>query len=752
MNVLEAMGLEGVGPFKKQSFRFTTGIHAIYGLNRSGGKNSSNGNAAGKSMFFSSLPEMIYEEPIVGEKEDKLREGKRVFQFVTTSGKRILVAREAKGRQEHIDIKVNGKSLSHLTATKARAYLKKVFPVTQEEYNTYGHLDARVAHPLVMGTSTERKRFFTSFFSLDKIDAERRLFLAELAKLQQVKAAFSELKATYNKSKQDLLDTEEAQELETRLSKLKTILAGLNKQSGEAAEARRLIQFVVDAKEQILQLNTALAGDITEESFAEARTSNEWEYKKVKKDLKDAEQWEQYQRDNANYTEAYTALSTETKKFVRTHGSVKKALEVAKEASGMLLRFNADIKTARSDITTLRAQLGEPLPEKVVKPEENEGDLQTLKRAYTHQLEHAEQFQEGKCETCGQVVQVKDPKVLKKRLAAVTAKLIAHSDYALYVKAKKDARQLRLELEKAKGFLESAKGKASEYVEAAGHCEVLRDMPRKPAPFAGKKLQTKVLKRMLEELSERYLLLKFFSPHLDTLIQYRELTKEQKTKAKDSESLHDRINDLQEKISKIHAKLEIHNTVKGRVADMRKRLVAMTKELKDEEPLRLLVQGFSDKHIKKKAIEAISSRLMTIVNKYAKIVFSEDYKFDFRWTTKLELRVHRRYPDRVDVSDVRKLSGAESKLFTIILVIALLSFVPEHKRLSMIILDEPTANMSAETIQQFQELLPILQRLIPTVIVITPKDEVYEGATPYTVLKKNGISTIVKGFPHQQKN
>lgn len=745
------MGLEGVGPFKKQGFTFKPGISAIYGLNRAAGKNSNNANGAGKSYFFSSLKEMIFEEPVVGEKTDRTRQGTRVFEFKSPTGKNVKVTREARGRTEHIEIEIDGKELKHLTASKARAALKRLLPITQQDYDTYVHIDARIPHPLVMGTSTERKRFFTDFFGLDKMDAERKLYSAELSKLSKIKAAYSELLGAYNKAKADLLPADEVETVTARLKSLKSKLRTLNEEAAEIAEARRLVSFARDAKEQIEQINVALNGELTDEAFVEYRKANKWELRKIQSDLEEAERYEQYQRDNANYDAAISALSEETKSAV-AKSSWKDVRIKAKAGYAELQTVRADLQSIKAKLQSLSAERKDLGDVTVVdKPEGNEEDLATAMRSYQHQLEHAEQFAEGKCETCGQVVKIKDPGALRARVKELKRSLTQHAEYRAYRTSAKEAKRLTLAIDECDTNYDARNADLVKVKPWAIIHQELRDLPSKPAPFEGKRLQVKVLRRMLDELQERRQLLDFFAPHMDTLISYVALTKEQRLKARKGAELHEHINVLQENISKVQAKVEVHNTVKERVQEMRTRLVEMKRSLKEEEPLRLLVAGFSDKHMKKMAIEAISSRLMKIVNEYAKLVFSEDYRFDFVWDTQMQMRVHRKYGKRIDVSDVRKLSGAESKLFTFILVLALLSFVPEHKRSSLMILDEPTANFSAETTQAFQELLPALNQLIPTIIIITPKNEIYEGATVYTAVKQNGRATIVPGFPDQVK-
>src|ERR1700676_2606290 len=120
MNIIHAIQLKDAGPFKDVSFKVPLGLSVIYGLNRAGGPQSKNSNGVGKSFLFSSLSEMIYEDPIVGEKQDRVKSGTRAFSFTSAlNGKKIAVVRSMKGRSEKINIKVDGQDKEFRTPTIA---------------------------------------------------------------------------------------------------------------------------------------------------------------------------------------------------------------------------------------------------------------------------------------------------------------------------------------------------------------------------------------------------------------------------------------------------------------------------------------------------------------------------------------------------------------------------------------------------------------------------------------------------------
>src|SRR5271165_5788878 len=154
MNIIHSIQLRDTGIFKDVHFAVKPGLSVIYGLNRAGGPHSKNSNGVGKSALFSSLSEMLYEDPIVGEKQDRLKAGTRAFSFTSAiTKKKTTVVRSMKGRSEKVNISVDGTPKEFRTPTIAKNYLKKAWPITQEEYNTYVHLDSRMPHPLVMGNT-----------------------------------------------------------------------------------------------------------------------------------------------------------------------------------------------------------------------------------------------------------------------------------------------------------------------------------------------------------------------------------------------------------------------------------------------------------------------------------------------------------------------------------------------------------------------------------------------------------------------
>jgi DNA repair exonuclease SbcCD ATPase subunit len=743
---ISSIRLKKVVCFDNAAFKIEPGVSVIYGLNRTNARTSGNGNGAGKSAFFSQIGEMLYEAPIVGEKQDAVKGGTRVLNTLIQGRKVSIIKTNSK-----LDIKIDGKSRFR-TKPMAKAWMAKNLPINEEEFNTYVHLDARIPHPLVMGSSTERRRFFTSFFGLDKMDMERKLFTAELQKLGRTRAAYTEVLAEYKTTKAKALAPDVLAKLVAQVKAKEEELSSLNEKHNRIQSVMQTLSFESSAQEQLKEL-FAILPEVTEESFEELEATTRQNYKQDKADLDEALAWEQYQRDTEHYTKAFNALPEDAIKLINKLGLAEAKKKCSEKAQTHRL--------AKDELEDLQERLAvdmkivKRVPEKpdTQKPKVDEGELRANMKALEHQLEHARTFKTGTCHTCGQTVKIKDTSSIKEEIKAIEVKLRKLNIWGIYENActtRSDAKVRVSELTKEIAEVE-AKIKATERYAVLR--EAVAELPRKPAKFEGKRLESKIKQRMVDEDKERLQLLKFLRPNLDMVIAVTKLSDKQRQAKSLGHKLQAKVNSIHEELSKLRAQLEVNSMLDDTLNRLRKRLREMKAELVDEEALKLLVEGYSDKGMKRRAIQAIGSRLMLQVNKYSRVVFPEDFTFDLKWeSSKLSLLVHRKIGKKTVSSDVRKLSGAECKLFTIVLVLALLTFVPPRKRCNLLILDEPTANFSPETTKAFMDLLPVLNQVIPSIIIITPKsDERYEGATNWTVVKTKGVSVIVPGHPSEIK-
>lgn len=711
--------------FKRQVFTFKPGVSYIYGLNKSDQFKGKNANAVGKSYFFSSLGEMLFDQPIVGLKIDKAKEGSRFLEF--TKGKNeYKIQSSFKGKKEHFQIFKNGEDMGFRTTKNGKEAMAKLLPLNNEEFSTYVHIDSQVPHPLVRGNFQARKSFFTSFFNLDQIDSERKILQAELALINKDKARLVEVQKSFDDLKKDLLPKSKRLSLEAELETLQKKLNKAIKGNEEVQEVQRVLGFEMSVGKELREFRRITTVENFEADFEKfkARLS------RFADSIQDAKSYLHYLELKAEYDKKKKEVGDFDLK------DLNKAFEKFEE-------LNPKFQLLRSKLDDLK-KVGKP--KKVEKPLQDRDDLVAKRSRLKDDLSHAKEFKKGKCPTCGSSVKAHDPSVIEKELAKVNKLIenadeyeqykIEHKEYKAYVETKEE---LESSIEKLKPEIRQLKLKVKKL-------ELVREL-KKPLKVDEPKFSVEELIEKQEKLESVIQTLKFFKPHVDTLRVLESITDEQKEKAREYNPT--LAISLQEKISEIKAKLELHAAVKGKAMKLKKRIEKLQVMTENEEALKLLVKGYSDKAIKKMAVEAISQYLMEHVNKYAaQVSVFHGFQFSFVWTsTQISLLAHR---PNGDVSDVRKLSGAESKLFTMILVLSLLAFVPSKRRCNILILDEPTASMHRASTEAFHELLGVMNQMIPSIVIITPKtEERYPDAHEYTVIRDSSGARIEEGLLNQ---
>lgn len=696
MNKIEKIGIAGIGPFKKGVvLPIVPGVSFLYGKNL---LNGGNANAVGKSLLGNAIADIFYEPTV---RQDKPKVGKRFVEF--TKGKqRIRILHEV-NKTESLRVLVDGEDKAARTNSATKKLAAELWGVTQDEFVTYGFVDAAVPHPLVKGGTAARKAFFTSFFRLDQLDAEKKIFQKQLLEVKKVKAVHEELTKAFASARADMLSKEERTSMEAELADAKDELKRLQALQEKAEKQQRLAAF------------KGVAGDKLDRLGEVVRT-----VKDVKRDIADAAEAEEQQEEYQAYRRALERYRKDAEGL-----DTSISLEVLEKAARKCNDLEDRIEELRS--------LEEPEPVKPPKgkPGKEKAALEAESRRLKHELEHSRKFNEGVCGTCGQTVKARKAQVVKEELAQVQEELTTWADY--------EARLLRYEK-----YVVARDEYAAAKQELATATQTFRQLRQQRELY--KKRKNLVKPEKVEKPAKVY--------DVQALTKELEITKFAEDNADMIEALkdykpvkfdHSKLNAVQERVYSLKAKLDLHNTVKKRALELRDRLGDLRVAMEKQSALELILEGYADKAMKKMAIESISQHLMATVNRYAALVF-ENYSFEFVWGTQIQLLVHR--PE--GTSDVRKLSGAESMLFTLILILSLLVFVPKSKRLSLLILDEPYASFSDGTAELFTKLLPHITQVIPSVLIITPKAEFrVAGAAEFTAVKQVGGTAIKKGHPNE---
>lgn len=697
MNKIEKIGVSKIGPFKKGVvLPIVPGVMFLYGKNE---LNNGNANAVGKSLLGKSIQELFYEPEVRG---DKQRTGRRFVTF-SQGKKRIKVVSDLSGKAD-LELTVDGKDVAARTNAQIKKQATALWGVSQEEFATYGLVDSQVPHPLVKGGTTARKAFFNSFFGLDRMDEEKKIFAKKLSEIRKVKAAHAELESAFNSVRKDMLSKADRETLEIEIAADRELLDKLLRKQEKATDSQRIAAFADVAKSKLTALSKSKVRDVLV----------------IKKEIR--------------ATKAAREQLDEYNDYVRAHKRYKvsiEGLDMSKDIS--ILKTNA--RAYESSVARLQniGDLVEPVFSKKEPkaPSVSRTELEVTIRRLQHALEHSRKFAKGVCDTCGQEVKAKSPKLVKKELEDAETQLAVWDKVDEYTRSIKEYDVARKHYAKLKAEVKELKRNLPE-LEADALLYKKRSVLVKPT-----KVEKPEVSGDLRELENELELAAFAEDNADMITALKTY--------KPVDFNPKELNKVQERVYAKTARLDLHNSVKKRASDIRSRLQELEEAMAQQQMLEIILEGYADKAVKKMAIESISNHLMASVNKYAALVF-ENYTFEFVWGSQIQLLVHR--PE--GTSDVRRLSGAESILFTLILILSLLVFVPKRKRLSLLILDEPYASFSEGTAELFTKLLPHINQVIPSVLVITPKSEFrVAGATELTVVKTRDGSILRKGHPNE---
>lgn len=725
----------GVGTIDHQELTIEKGVTTIYGLNK-GTAGNENSNASGKSFLFGNIYDTLFEYPI-GQSEyvDRIQAGTRGVRFsLLEGGKRIqcLVKRENK----KATLMYGGKRITGIT--NVRKKLAEILPINSDDFETYIHLDSMSPHPLVRGSSASRLRFLTSFFSsIGAIDNERQIIKAWSDSLKVSRTQYDELRSEIHRLRQRVPTNEQFKSSVQQLKAMERELETLTSNAEQAERQRLGAMFRDQASEEIAHYKKGVLEASTSnpdkmlEFYRELLTENEQIYK-------ESVAYSEYKVKKAQYEKWYSGLSGSTLDLMGTYSNERIFEHYAKASES---------KVEYDSLTTQMERLAPECKSVSVPPKPNmsKGECQSRISSLEHQLEHATKFGKGSCPTCGQSVKVKDPAAIKASLA----KLHRIADqWEAYDRASYKAEQVaerRAEYTELKQKRAALKIRNVDALRTA--TRELRYAVAEPEPVdIGNALPIDIAAKAVDEIKARVKALSYLCRNKDNLKAALQV------KDGESDSLLGRVSDLTEQCTILRARLQRAKEDRAEMTALQAKLESFDQKLKTEKDCQVLMEAYDPKGLKRMVISVLSQHLMAQINKYAKLAFDEDLRFRLVWEkTQVQLLVDRYYHGRKEpvTTDVRRLSGAESTLFTIITVLALLNFVPTHRRSNVLIMDEPTAHFGPSNVEKFKELLPLLLSIIPSIIIITPKvDQRYMGSREYTAVKeKDGTIRLCKGHP-----
>lgn len=712
------------------------GITFILGKNKDAGPAATNG--AGKSQFWSAIPEIAYDEPPSGRDGHKHKNSKIRLSFQDNSDNELKFIRETTGSgAKKFTVFENDKNIEIRGKAYAEAKLQKFLGSSEDDFYTKLYVDSLKVHPLIVGSAAQRQEFFVRMFNLENIDNVRKLLQAELNAVQKVAASYREVRALFESARNELKTTpEEREALTKKIERLRLERDELLSRMQKMQRIRDLISFGRDNESVIAKFHKVSSLDSFETDKQEAQSSR----RKLKARLQLAQEWKAYRKQHAKYKAEASDLERQLEKLVgeADHGRIK---DLAKSHSVACVRADG-LRTQIRDLERDDRKVG-PEPER---PKDSADVYRQRVVELKHEFRHAKGFKTGKCPTCGSRVKARDIEDIKADYAKALIKMRKAEDYARWLERSTQSKKVQAKLAPLTEELAKLDKSITKYAPYEKAAKLLEDLPSKPTKPEGEEVADAGLEDKLEKLSERLAFFDMVEPLLPQIKKLSDLTPEQIKRSEAFDSISSSLTEINTRLTKLEAYKVQQDEAVRQLARMKDRAIELKEAAADEPILKELVTAYSNKGIKKMMIQRCALMLQRQVNKFVRFVFSEDFTFEFKYDTKLDVLVHRKYNKTVKTSDVKRLSGAEKRLFTLLLVVARYTLTPKNQRTNLLILDEMEANMGPEAIQNFLKALPVLNKIIPHIVVITPNPTLHvDGARFFTAVKKRGVTSLLEG-------
>lgn len=734
--------LKNYVPFKSATFDLDyEGITHIQAQNRDAENNNGKAtNAAGKSRLFGAIPEAVWGKSPTGKDGVKTKSTAGVGFEVKDVGesKDTFEIIRRFGKKKGFTISRNGKDLKVRTIDLGEKRAQEILGMSEADFYTRVYLDSQITHPLIVGTAKHRQEFFVDMFNLHSVDSTRKLLLAEYREAQKNRAAYLEIRSMFDELREKAIGEDALAKKKAALSELKARQEALLEKFRKTQRVRDLVMFEADNSaliEKVLKL-----GDLDE--FESLSQECRRKLKAAKALQEEAVAWRVYDKEKVAYKEKLRPIRAKLGELLgatweseRQH--CEKRAKKAREAQ-------AELQLAKSALKAC-GELGDK-PEGVDEPKYTYEEANRRVERFEEELAHAKEFHDGKCPTCGSSVKARSVDDIKADVKKWKQRRAQANEYKKYAERLEQWKDKKAEITKVTAAYEDAKvvaAKGDKWLEAQTLFNSMPDLPEAPG---AERPDVDGIGERIEKLQKRLSTFEQAKPVIDKIREVAALTDKQRASAKAFNSLGDELTEINNAIGSLTAEITSARDAHANLNKMADRGKALKRKAADEPVLKALVDLHSKKGLKKLMIERQAKRLEDQINKFRKLLFTEDFKFEFRYDKQLDILVHRRVGKVDSVSDVRKLSGAERRMFAILLVVATITLMPKNKRSNVLILDEPEANLGPAAQNNFVRALPILNKIIPHIVVVSPRTDLeIPGARVFTIVKHQGKSTIHKG-------
>lgn len=750
------LSLENIVYYKNARLQLDKkGLTVIMGLNKNAVSMSKRRNGAGKTLLISPIANLKHGDPAGSSRRVTKHTmldnpGSSIEIAFQTDAGVYQIRKFRKGKDVRYQIVHDDVDIEARTNPIAEALIDNLIPFNEDEFFTTVYLDSRRLSALQFGTPTSRQTYLVGLFRLNEFDAVKSLFADQLEDMKDAKAK----RGAYQESMGDVLwakafdldaATEELAALRVRHETIKTSLRKL------ARQAKQRHTFEQFAEQQEL-----------------AQTYNSRHQRRAEKALAEHRIIEDYELDLADYDDAVAAFAkalARASKILGTEVSARGAYQTVAAA----VDKHRDLNRTNNE----RRRLYDAAQKEV---KALEGDLENIKRIKaemsnviavpTHTIKFLEEMIEhleesltaleahtgSDCSMCGGSLTSDKAKA---RIKALTLQL---GEYQIEWEYTKEYEALQSELDEYASI--SAIRKALKTAQAVQPPEppvsikelegLLNDLhkpecPSKPKGGLPKPAMTAdEAEALLKDQAKAKAAMDLVLKHADEI---EAGSKIDKSVSRQSRKLEREADQVLSKLVKLEQQVEAATAAQTSYSKLERKVRRIDRSLKNEDVYSVMLEAYGPKGIRLFVMQNIAERIAANLNKFSHLLFPEPFTFQLT----IDINVFDILAKRADgrVSDIRALSGAESRAFMMLWMVSILSLIPTARRSNCVFLDEFEAGQDEPTRELMREsFLPMLTSVVPHVIFLTPYQiEPAPGREVYVAVKDGAFTSLVPYEP-----
>lgn len=751
--------LKDVVLYKEARFKFTPGITNVQAVNLN--RPGRGSNYSGKSLLFTSLVNVMKNtEPLITK--NAKTHTKDIFAKKSEVGLTLVKDKHVFGvvkKRTKTTIDKNGKPLDLRTQALANDYIDRLINTNEEEFFTLYYIDSRRPSSFQFGTSVSRFDFFTSLFRLNDVDETRKWFRQQANELKKSQSVADRVKDELK----ELGKEKDVGDLADKVTKGQEWQKSLTREARTIQKQLHLVEMYRMYKPLKEKYDTLFKETGSTNPRKEAREIDEQldklEHQRDKatraKERADQRDRLQAKLDGVKLSSRFALLSD--RKLQR----ILDLIEKKRRSVGDLPRKPKSVEEPK--LKKVRRLLAEHddfkglnwikiQSEAAKRKSKAEGKVSSAKEEAAEFESHfGSHSKEAECPTCKTSLSSNALKSVRAAFSRDLAK--GKRDVQIWDRIERASQQYldfvdAVEQQEKYQTAKRVLAKLDKYpVDAIA--EVLRlrsrisDLPS-DAPVRDTTGDEKKLRKRKESLLK-------LSSLKGQLGDFKDVDELKEAKALDpkklkrkQEQIDEELNELLKKLPKLQSELDQVTEHNKRRRKLKREYKELTEALKDLKLYEAMADAYSTAGFKHLLIKKIAQMVERNMNHYAKFLYQEQYTFELRVNTNaFDALVTR----KGGLSDIRRMSGAESRIFSLLFALSILPFIPKERRFNFMILDEPGENLDAGMLQIFRDvLLPELAKIIPSVVVISPKDEFVTASTRLvTVVKQGAHSRLIEG-------